>query len=256
MCIRDSREIYPDEETPEFLRDVETVEDVLAKVRELLTGPISIEEDFNRDGREEELRVNLSAWFDAPPQDLKAFLPYHRWYPENFGNDDFYDDLKLTDSQENSLGPDDPPFVLPDPTFGGILPQFTSNEEFRDFFGIPSQGGAPPIDPLDRAPEPSFPKPTGKEKLVLVNDSPYVLHIACYDEGGDILVEGTVKPGGRLELGPVEGFVTITASWEEGGVCKELTVEWMIYQYTVLHFEYNDSLGEMYYWPEWEEEQV
>ena len=146
-------EIGPEEDTPEFLRDVETVEDLLAKVRQLLSGPVALREDFDQDGEEEELLVDLSAWFDHPPQDLKDLLPYHRWNPENFGNDNFYDDLVLTDAQLNPLGMGDPPFVLPDPSFGGIFPQFTSNEEFLSFFGLPLASGPLPVDPLNRSGE-------------------------------------------------------------------------------------------------------
>ncbi|HIE03281.1 MAG TPA: hypothetical protein EYP61_00830 [Candidatus Latescibacteria bacterium] len=139
------------EDAPEFLGDVETIEGLLAKVRQLLSEPLPVREDFDHDGEKEELLVNLSAWLDLPPQDLKAFLPYHRWYPENFGNDNFYDDLVLTDAQLNPLGKGDPPFVLPDPSFGGIFPQFGSNEEFLSFFGMPLASGPLPVDPLNRS---------------------------------------------------------------------------------------------------------
>ncbi|RKY62518.1 MAG: hypothetical protein DRP95_01430 [Candidatus Latescibacterota bacterium] len=146
-------EISPDEETPEFLRDVETIEDLISKVRKLVTEPIPVREDFDHDGEDEELLVNLSVWFDHPPKDLKALLPYHKWNPENFGNDNFFDDLVLTDAQLNPLGMGDPPFVLPDPSFGGIFPQFTSNEEFLSFFGLPLTSGPLPVDPLNRSGE-------------------------------------------------------------------------------------------------------
>jgi hypothetical protein len=115
-------------DVPDFLRDVDGIEQALSKLREVLSGPVDIDADFDGDGEEEILTVNLSAFFYAPVQDLKKLLPYHKWIPENFENEEIYDDFALTDADGNNLSESDPPFVLPDPTFGGLLPDLTTNE--------------------------------------------------------------------------------------------------------------------------------
>ncbi|MCK4591267.1 MAG: hypothetical protein KAT86_05895, partial [Candidatus Latescibacteria bacterium] len=101
-------------DVPQFLQDVDSVEKALSKLREILSGPVQIDADFNGDGQPEWLTVNLSACFISPVQNLKGLLPYHEWYSENFENAEIYDDFALTDVQGNKLSETDPPFVLPD----------------------------------------------------------------------------------------------------------------------------------------------
>ncbi|MCK5327519.1 MAG: hypothetical protein KAR36_02865, partial [Candidatus Latescibacteria bacterium] len=138
-------------DVPDFLRDVDGIEQALSKLREVLSGPVDIDADFDGDGEEEILTVNLSAFFYAPVQDLKELLPYHKWVPENFENEEIYDDFALTDADGNTLGENDPPFVLPDPTFGGLLPDLTTNQAFFDFFDLPQEGGGGDFDLLGRS---------------------------------------------------------------------------------------------------------
>ncbi|MCK5119836.1 MAG: hypothetical protein KAQ78_09635, partial [Candidatus Latescibacteria bacterium] len=138
-------------DVPDFLRDVDGIEQALSKLREVLSGPVDIDADFDGDGEEEILTVNLSAFFFAPVQDLKELLPYHKWVPENFENEEIYDDFALTDADGNNLGESDPPFVLPDPTFGGLLPDLTTNQAFFDFFDLPQEGGGGDFDLLGRS---------------------------------------------------------------------------------------------------------
>ncbi|MCK5732949.1 MAG: hypothetical protein KAI38_02100, partial [Candidatus Latescibacteria bacterium] len=138
-------------DVPDFLRDVDGIEQALSKLREVLSGPVDIDADFDGDGEEEILTVNLSAFFYAPVQDLKELLPYHKWFSENFENEEIYDDFALTDADGNTLGENDPPFVLPDPTFGGLLPDLTTNQAFFDFFDLPQEGGGGDFDLLGRS---------------------------------------------------------------------------------------------------------
>jgi hypothetical protein len=139
-------------DVPQFLQDVDSVEKALGKLREILSGPVQVDADFNGDGQPEWLTVNLSACFISPVQNLKGLLPYHEWYPETFEKVEIYDDFALTDAAGNKLGENDPPFVLPDPTFGGLFPGFATNQDFLAFFGITREMIPVDIDPLDRAP--------------------------------------------------------------------------------------------------------
>jgi hypothetical protein len=159
-------------DAPDFFRDIVGIEKALSKLREVLSGPVDIDADFNDDGQEEILKVNLSAFFYPPVQDLRKLLPHHEWYPGNFDNMEIYDDFALTDAYGNTLGENDPPFVLPDPTFGGLLPDLTTNQAFFDFFDLPQDGGSGEFDLLDR----SVPG-----RIFVSNETLYAVEIQCFD---------------------------------------------------------------------------
>ena len=58
-------------DVPQFLQGVDSVEKALSKLREILSGPVQVDVDFNGDGQPEWLTVNLSASFISP---VGAFL--------------------------------------------------------------------------------------------------------------------------------------------------------------------------------------
>ncbi|MBN1968811.1 MAG: hypothetical protein JXR48_11745 [Candidatus Delongbacteria bacterium] len=140
---------------PEFMASWHSIDDAIAWVDNLLNEPYT----FNFD--EKSLKVDLGRMFDPGVEDMKDYLPYHEWLPENqwetqeidsyygyynYGNDYTYWDedgnevviedvyyieyrdvittvqpMKLTDANGNDIGEDEVLF-LPDYTFNGIFP--------------------------------------------------------------------------------------------------------------------------------------
>ncbi len=180
-------------DVPQFLQDVDSVEKVLSKLREVLSGPVEIDADFNGDGQPEFLTVNLSVFFTDPVQSLKGLLPYHKWHPENFENVEIFDDFALTDAAGNKLGENDPPLVLPDPTFGGLFPDLTTNQAFLDFFGITREMIPVDIDPLNRS---------TPGRIFVSNETPFSLDIRCLDSQTEELISSptTIGPGETREI--------------------------------------------------------
>ena len=126
-----------DDEIPAFFRDIRTADDALQKAREILEGQVEIEADFDGDEDTPKSTVvfDLGRFFDAPIQDLRRLLPYHEWHLDLLDNRNFSDELVLTDAGGNPLN-DSPPLVFPDPSFGGILSNITTNQQLLDLFGF------------------------------------------------------------------------------------------------------------------------
>ncbi len=72
-----------DEDDPNFVQDWQTVDDVIDWVSLLITGPVTFIEDINDDGVDEELTIDLSRLFEPGIDDMKNYLPYHQWLPED-----------------------------------------------------------------------------------------------------------------------------------------------------------------------------
>ncbi len=204
-------------DAPDFFRDIVGIETALSKLREVLSGPVEIDADFDDDGQEEVLTIDLSAFFDPPVQDLRTLLPCHEWYPENFGNEEIYDDFALTDEDGNTLGENDPPFVLPDPTFGGLLPDLTTNQAFFDFFDLPQDGGSGEFDLLGRS---------APGRIFVSNETLYAVGIQCFDTETEepTSPEVPVGPGEMKEVsgGAIRGDTDVrvevavqTAAWTQ-----------------------------------------
>ena len=64
-------------------QDWQTVDDVIDWVSLLITGPVTFIEDLDYDGVDEELTIDLSRLFEPGIDDMKNYLPYHQWLPEN-----------------------------------------------------------------------------------------------------------------------------------------------------------------------------
>jgi len=109
----------------------EELDEIAANLLDLslaLNGDFDVTDvDFDMDGMPDVLTVNLSTIFTAPVQDLKQLLPPYSWGSE----DQFF-------FWDGYLEQDPSQFVFPDPTMGGIFPDFTTDAEFKAFFGMPT----------------------------------------------------------------------------------------------------------------------
>ena len=129
------------DDTPLFFREIRSTDDVLSKAREALDGTVEIEADFdaNEDTPKSTIVFDLGKFFDEPIADLRALLPYHTWHPELLGNRNFSDELVVTDASGAALG-SSPAVLFPDPSFGGILSNISTNQQLIDLFGIDAEG--------------------------------------------------------------------------------------------------------------------
>ena len=128
------------DDTPMFFRDIRTIDDMLSKARETLESTVEIEADFDgdEDTPKSTLVFDIGKFFDAPLADLRALLPYHSWHLELLNNRSCTDELVVTDASGTPLGAS-PPVVFPDPSFGGILSNISSNQQLLDLLGIDAE---------------------------------------------------------------------------------------------------------------------
>lgn len=115
-------------------QDLLDIASELNKLSATLNGPQLIEEDFDGDGTDESLTVDLSAYFNNPISDPKQMLPPYQW-------DSMYM-MFLWDGWPE----DYTQFVFPNSTLNGIFPGLTTDTVFKAFFGItmfPSPGPFP-----------------------------------------------------------------------------------------------------------------
>ena len=135
---------------PNFARNFDRPEDIIAELRTILSGPYTITEDFddNEETPDQSITVNVSALFDAPIQDLRKLFPYHRWEPETewWAPDTVWVEgypivstkspFYFTDASGNRLDmmTEGFLFVLPDYTFGGLFPGMT-RQRFEELIG-------------------------------------------------------------------------------------------------------------------------
>lgn len=115
-------------------QDLSEMQAGLGAVYVALSSPQTIPGDFDGDGLEEDLQVDLSVLFTDPIPDLKALLPPYSWNSEYRM---YYWDGYLIGNFDL--------FVFPDPTFNGVLPQFTTDAEFKAFFDITYFGSPGPF---------------------------------------------------------------------------------------------------------------
>ncbi|MFC1545546.1 hypothetical protein ACFL44_02530 [Gemmatimonadota bacterium] len=92
-----------------------------------LNGDRVITEDFDEDGVDDVLTVNLSSIFTSPVQNLKHLMPPYSW--ESEGQVFLWNGYLARDLSQ---------WVFPDPTMGGIFPDFTTDAELKAFFHIPT----------------------------------------------------------------------------------------------------------------------
>lgn len=115
--------------------DLDEIADNLGILLLALSAPYTVTADFDNDGLDEDLRVDLSSFFTSPVNDLKQLLPPYEWnsmymaflwegYPGNFAL-----------------------FVFPDPTMGGFLPDLTTDSAFKTFFNITDFPAPGPFGP-------------------------------------------------------------------------------------------------------------
>ena len=125
------------DDVPDFFREIRTVNTALRKAREILEGTVEIEADFDGDSYTPKQTVifDIGQFFDNPIEDLRTLLPYHTWHLDLLQNRNFADELVLTDAEGNALD-DSPPLVFPDPSFGGVFSNISTNEQLLDLFGI------------------------------------------------------------------------------------------------------------------------
>jgi hypothetical protein len=159
-------EISSGDDKPNFARGITTIEGVLDKVEEIISGPFVFTEDFDNDSTtpDAQLTVNISALFNNPIQDFRTLLPAHRWRPESewitmevdsgeycwwegrtMVCDSFWDTtysvfpVYLLDAGGNEidLGGADPfhQIQLSDWTLGGLFPGMTRLEDYEAVFG-------------------------------------------------------------------------------------------------------------------------
>jgi hypothetical protein len=164
-----------DEDDPNFVQNWQTVDDVIDWVSSLIAGPITFNEDFDDDGIDEELTLDLSRLFDPGLDDMRDYLPYHQWLPEEEWlideldwEDDWYnggysysfgcgDDWIQIDNVQhiyeeyyneyinpiefldgpggNVIDLEDELPYLPDYTLNGVFPDMT-RDQWLDLFGI------------------------------------------------------------------------------------------------------------------------
>jgi len=125
------------DDVPAFFREIRTVNTALRKAREILEGTVEIEADFDGDSYTPKQTVifDVGQFFDNPIEDLRTLLPYHTWHLDLLQNRNFADELVLTDAEGNALE-DSPPLVFPDPSFGGVFSNISTNQQLLDLFGI------------------------------------------------------------------------------------------------------------------------
>jgi len=128
-------------DTPLFFREIRNTDDVLRKARETLEGTVEIEADFDgdEDTPKSTIVFDLGKFFDDPITDLRAMMPYHTWHLDLLSNRNFSDELVVTDASGVALSTS-PPVVFPDPSFGGILNNISTNQQLLDLFGINPDG--------------------------------------------------------------------------------------------------------------------
>lgn len=68
-----------DPNSPNFARDFQTIEDVLAWARDFTGGPVQFTENLGPTQTPFSWTMDMSAMFDSPVSDCKELLPYHRW---------------------------------------------------------------------------------------------------------------------------------------------------------------------------------
>lgn len=68
-----------DPNSPNFARDFQTIEDVLAWARDFISGPVQFTENLGSFQTPFSWTMDVSAMFDSPVSDWKELLPYHRW---------------------------------------------------------------------------------------------------------------------------------------------------------------------------------
>lgn len=97
-------------------------------VKAMLSGPTQVTGDFNSDGQQESLKLDLSKLFDNAIADFKQKMPA---YSASASFDNGYYDAILT-WQATSFSS----WTFPDPSFNGIFPAITSDQQFKQTFGI------------------------------------------------------------------------------------------------------------------------
>lgn len=105
----------------------------LNSVEASLSGPEPVTEDFNDDGFDQTMDVDLSRIFTPSPiADLKQALPPYSW--DSMYQTFFWDGFMAADFNQ---------FVFPNPTFNGLFPDLPTDAAFKAMFGIvdfPSAG--------------------------------------------------------------------------------------------------------------------
>ncbi|OGJ85947.1 MAG: hypothetical protein A2268_03475 [Candidatus Raymondbacteria bacterium RifOxyA12_full_50_37] len=166
-------DISSGDDKPNFLSGVTTIEGLLNKVTEIISGPFTFIEDFDGDAStaDASLTVNLSALYNNPIQDLRSLLPLHAWRPDSewieTTKDTIWQDtvlevikektsfmpIDLIDGAGEPISIDDDSLVykiqMPDWTFGGLFPNMDSIQDFEALFG--------PIMGNSEEPSPSAP---------------------------------------------------------------------------------------------------
>jgi len=115
--------------------ELEEVAAELERLAAALIGDSIFAGDFDGDGDEENLTVNFSSFFTSPASDPKQLMPPYHWNSmyQTFFWDGWPEVFSL--------------FVFPDPTFGGIFPNLTTDQAFKAFFGIDMFPSAGPYYP-------------------------------------------------------------------------------------------------------------
>jgi hypothetical protein len=105
--------------------DLAEISTRLAGLYLTLNGPQDVTEDFDDDGVDETLSVDLSVLFTNPIPDLKALQPPYSWDSEY---EMFFWDGYLEEDFSQ--------FVFPSPTMHGLFPGLTTDTAFKAFFNI------------------------------------------------------------------------------------------------------------------------
>ena len=135
--LDDQIDLSDRDDFPAFFRGIRSVNTALRKAREILEGTVEIEANFDGDSHTPKQTVifDVGQFFDNPVEDLRTLLPYHTWHRDRLQNRNFADELVLTDAAGNALEAS-PPLVFPDPSFGGVFSNISTNEQVLDLFGI------------------------------------------------------------------------------------------------------------------------
>ncbi|WP_157452580.1 hypothetical protein [Chloroherpeton thalassium] len=112
--------------------EMEKVTDATQEIRDAFSSPIEVKNDFNGDGSTQTLKINLAAIFDNPIENFKELLPE---YSLKIETENGYLSTTITWTATDFSS-----WTIPNPTFNGLFPELTTDEKFKEFFGIDGDG--------------------------------------------------------------------------------------------------------------------
>ncbi len=113
---------------PEDQIQLAMISSVIDSLTAVMSGPVQITEDINGDGMQESLRLDMSKLFDNAIPDFKTKMPA---YTVGVSLNNGYYDAVLTWQATSFTS-----WTIPDPSFNGLFPAITTDQQFKQTFGI------------------------------------------------------------------------------------------------------------------------